>query len=65
MSWRGARGPRLAGLFLLGVLLFTYPLLAVFNVSGFVLGVPILYAYLFGAWLAVIVLAALALRGSP
>ena len=50
MKTRGARGPRLVCLFLLGVLLFNYPVLALFNVRGSFAGVPILYAYLFIAW---------------
>ncbi len=53
---------RLVGLFLLAVLLFNYPLLAAVGTGGTVFGVPLLYAYLFAAWLAVIVLAALVLR---
>ncbi len=56
------RAARLVGLFLLAVLLFDYPLLAAFSTSGTVLGVPLLYAYLFAAWFAVIALAALILR---
>jgi uncharacterized membrane protein (DUF485 family) len=47
---KGARAARLALLFMLGVLLFNYPLLALFNVQGSVLGVPVLYAYIFVAW---------------
>ena len=43
-------GQRLVGLFLLGCLLFNYPLIALFNVNASVLGVPLLYAYLFAAW---------------
>jgi hypothetical protein len=53
------RGQRLAALFLLGLLLFNYPLLAVFNVPGTLLGVPVLYAYVFIAWAALIALMAL------
>ena len=64
MARAGARGPRLACVFLLGVFLFTYPMLAVFNVSGSILGVPVLYAYLFCAWGLLIVLAAFCLRGT-
>ena len=52
------RGERLAGLFLLGCLLFNFPLLALFNVQGSVLGVPLAYAYLFGAWALLIALVA-------
>ena len=53
------RGQRLAALCLLGFLLFSYPLLAVFNVQGTVFGIPVLYAYFFIAWAALIALMAL------
>jgi hypothetical protein len=59
----GVKAARLACLFLLAVLLFNYPMLGVFNAPGTVFGVPVLYAYLFSAWSAVIALAALAVRG--
>ena len=52
------KGPRLVGLFLLGCLLFTYPMLALFNVRATVFGVPLLYAYLFAAWALLIALVA-------
>ena len=55
---RGARAARLACIFVLGCLLFNYPLLALFNVQGSFLGVPVLYAYLFAAWALVIALVA-------
>ena len=54
----GARSARLACIFVLGCLLFNYPLLALFNVQGSFLGVPVLYAYLFAAWALVIALVA-------
>jgi hypothetical protein len=53
------RGQRLAALCLLGFLLFSYPLLAVFNVQATVFGIPLLYAYFFIAWAALIGLMAL------
>ena len=53
------RSQRLVALCLLGILLFSYPLLAVFNVQGSVLGIPVLYAYFFIAWAALIALMAL------
>ena len=59
MTKKGRRGERLVGLFLLGCLLFNFPLLALFNVKGAVLGIPILYAYLFAAWALLIALVAL------
>ena len=55
----GPSGARLACVFLAGGLLFSFPLIALFNVSGRVLGVPVLYAYLFSAWAALIVLVGL------
>jgi hypothetical protein len=56
------RNERLVALFLLGLLLFNYPLLAMFNTPGLVLGVPKLYLYLFVAWAVLIGGAALVLR---
>ena len=53
---------RLAALFLLGCALFNYPLLALFNRAADVFGIPLLYAYVFGAWLALIVLMAVAIE---
>jgi hypothetical protein len=58
MKAKGARAARLAFLFVLGVLLFNYPLLALFNVQGSVFGVPVLYAYIFAAWGLLIALVA-------
>jgi hypothetical protein len=52
------QGPRLVGLFLLGCLLFSYPMLAVFNVRDTLFGIPVLYAYLFTAWTVLIALVA-------
>jgi hypothetical protein len=51
------RTERLVALFLLGLLLFGSPLVAPFNAPRLVLGVPLLYLYLFVAWAAVILLA--------
>ena len=56
------RGQRLAALALFGLLLFNYPLLAVFNVPGTLFGIPVLYAYFFLAWAALIALMALVIE---
>lgn len=48
------KGQRFVALCMLGLLLFNYPILALFNVTGTVLGVPVLYAYIFIAWAALI-----------
>jgi hypothetical protein len=44
------RGQRLTALFLLGCLLFNYPLLYLFNSNIQIFGIPLLYAYIFAAW---------------
>jgi hypothetical protein len=47
---------RFVALCMLGVVLFNFPVLALFNVGGSVLGIPVLYAYIFAAWALVIAL---------
>ena len=44
------KNQRLIALFLLGVLLFNYPLLGLFSRATQAFGVPLLYVYIFGAW---------------
>ena len=58
MSDFESKGQRFVALCLLGVLLFNYPILALFNVSGMVFGVPVLYVYMFVAWAALIAIMA-------
>jgi hypothetical protein len=55
-------GDRLIALFLFGVLLLTPPLMAIFNVDRLILGIPVLYLYLFGAWIVLVSLLFLFLR---
>jgi acetyl-CoA carboxylase carboxyltransferase component len=52
------KGQRFVALCMLGMLLFNFPILTLFNVPGALFGVPVLYAYLFIAWGALIVLMA-------
>ena len=59
MNQPSLKGQRLAALFLLGVLLFNYPLLQLFARNGMVWGVPLLYCYVFCACAALIGLMAL------
>jgi len=49
-----SRGARLAALCMLGMVLFNFPVLALFNVPQVLFGVPLLYAYIFIAWAALI-----------
>lgn len=58
------KGERLVALALLGFLLFNYPLLSLFSTDGSVVGVPLLYAYLFLSWGLLIGLMALVVRKS-
>ena len=50
---------RFVALAMLGMLLFNFPILALFNVPATLFGVPVLYAYIFIAWAALIALMAL------
>jgi hypothetical protein len=58
----GPTTPRLVAAAALGLLLFNYPFLAVFDVDVRVLGVPLLWAYLFVVWAFVIGLVAWIMR---
>jgi len=53
-----SKSQRFIALCMLGLLLFNYPILALFNVTGTVFGVPLLYAYIFIAWGALIAMMA-------
>lgn len=39
---------------MLGAVLFNFPVLALFNLTGALFGVPVLYAYIFIAWTVLI-----------
>jgi hypothetical protein len=54
---------RLVALFLLGWILFNFPILSLFNHQGAVFGVPVLYAWLFGVWMVLIGLMAWTIEG--
>ena len=56
---------RLVAIFLLGLLLLLPPVLLVFNRPDRLLGVPVLYLYVFLAWIALIVLSAAVARSIP
>jgi hypothetical protein len=59
MTRPGITTERLLALFLLGIIVFTPPFLGIFNTPHLILGIPILYLYLFGAWGLLIGLVAL------
>jgi hypothetical protein len=58
----GQRTARLVALAILGCLMFNYPILALFNRPGTIFGIPVLYAWIFGAWTVLIVLMARAVE---
>lgn len=58
------RGPRLVALALIGVVLFSPAMLSLFDRPSRVFGVPLLWAYLFLAWLLIIGLLAFVARRS-
>jgi hypothetical protein len=64
MTPRSRRSQRLVALFALGVALFNYPLLALFDRAAIVFGVPVLYLYIFCAWALLIALLALVIERS-
>ena len=64
MAHRTLHAQRLIALFVLGCLLFSFPLLSLFNTGGTVWGIPVLYTYLFGVWIGLIALMALVVERS-
>lgn len=64
MSDFESKSQRFVALCILGILLFNFPILTLFNVPGTLFGVPILYAYIFIAWAALITLMALLAESS-
>ena len=53
------RSQRMVALSMLGCLVFNYPILELFNRSGTVFGIPVLYAFIFAAWGLLIAMMAL------
>lgn len=56
------KGQKLLFIFLLFLMLFTWPLLSIFNVGSYFFGMPDLYVYFFVAWAVLILLLFLATR---
>lgn len=65
MTDESRRRERTAGLFLLGLLIFNYPLMSLFSTDFMFLGIPLLYLYLFSCWLLLIVGTARAIGKRP
>lgn len=60
MTPKARKNKRLVGLFLLGCILFNYPLISLFNLKTMVFGVPLVFLYVFAGWALLILLAAIA-----
>jgi hypothetical protein len=58
----GKTGQRLAAIFMMGCILLNYPILSLFARRDEIAGIPLLYAYAFGAWTLLIGLMALAVE---
>jgi hypothetical protein len=64
MTRPGITTERLLALFLLAIVAFTPPFLGIFNTPRLILGIPLLYLYLFTVWGLLIALVALTVHGS-
>ena len=58
-------GQRLVAVFLGGWIFFNYPVLSLFDQSATLLGIPLVFAYLFLTWAALILLMAWVVERQP
>ena len=56
MTPESIKNRRLVSVFLLGCVLFNYPVLSLFSSQRFIFGIPLLYLYVFCAWALLIAL---------
>lgn len=50
------KAQKLISLFLISLLLMNFPLLSLFNTPSLLGSIPLLYVYIFGAWLVLIII---------
>ncbi len=60
-----AEAPKLVALFVIGALLLNFPALAIWNRPATLLGIPVLYLFLFGVWAAGILAVWVLARRAP
>ena len=60
MTRDSKKNKRLVALFLLGCVLFNFPILSLVNLEILIFGWPLLYVYIFGVWCLLISFTALA-----
>ena len=56
MNSKNRKSMQLVGVFFLGGVLFNYPILTLFNIDAFVMGLPLFYICLFAGWAVLIAL---------
>ena len=56
MNSKNRKSMQLVGVFFLGFVLFNYPILTLFNIDTFIMGLPLFYLYLFAGWAVLILL---------
>lgn len=52
----------LLAVFFLGMFLFNYPVLSIYNIPRTLFGIPLLYTMIFGFWILIIVVTLLVIR---
>jgi hypothetical protein len=65
MKRSGTTGARLIAIFMIGAVLLNYPILSLFTVDAEIGGIPLLYAFVFATWTALIGLMAFAVERPP
>jgi len=60
-----SRTNKFISLFLLGIFLFSYPILTLFNTTKMVWGIPVFFLYFFFAWILLILLMIRCTRKTP
>ncbi len=64
MLSNGSKYGRFIGIFILGCILFCYPILSIFNKKSVLFGIPVLIVYIFAAWAGLLLMIHLASRTS-
>jgi len=64
MTGDSTKNNRLVGLFLLGCVLFNYPVLSLFSIKKTLLDIPLFYLYIFTVWSGLIILLIIATQRS-
>jgi Na+-driven multidrug efflux pump len=65
MTPENIKNKRLFCIFLLGCLIFNYPIISLFNHEVYVFGIPILFVFLFCAWVLMILAMVFITRTHP